>query len=210
MKNKTPWAIALILLVFGIYQCDRRKQEAGIYNSNLKVERESVKFFRNSNNKLTASNGVLQLEKNYLKNEVVKKDAEISAMVKEFASIKSVIKIQDRIIVDSIEVPYEVPVPHIFERIGKLNNDWYAFSYKSNEKGFEIDSLVIPNETNIVTGTKRKWFFGAETLTTDVTNTNPYIKVQDIQSSEVIIKVPWYKKWYVWLAAGAVTGILLK
>ena len=28
-------------------------------------------------------------------------------------------------------------------------------------------------------------------------------------AAEVVVIVPWYKKWYVWLAAGAVTGFVI-
>ena len=74
------------------------------------------------------------------------------------------------------------------------------------------DSLIIHpfstwTETTVISGFKRKWFLGRQTLVTDVTNTNPYIEVTAIKAAYVIVPEPWYKKWYVWLAAGFVTGI---
>lgn len=59
------------------------------------------------------------------------------------------------------------------------------------------------------TGTKRKWFLGKETLTTDITSDNPYLKVTEITSAEVTVPTPWYKKWYVWAAVGAAGGFFI-
>jgi hypothetical protein len=51
---------------------------------------------------------------------------------------------------------------------------------------------------------------GKESLITDVTNTNPHITVSKLKSLEVVVPSPWYKKWYVWLGAGLIGGMVAR
>ena len=67
--------------------------------------------------------------------------------------------------------------------------------------------MKTKTETTIITGSKRKWFLGKEIYTTDITNSNPHIEITQLKAAEVIIPEPWYKKWYVWFAAGLAGGI---
>jgi len=170
---------------------------------------DTVKYYQNKLGTVTAGKNTLQLDKKQLQDLLQKKDKELAALASEFAKVHSVTKYGTKTVYDTIAVPFKDTVPCVFERAETVREKWYGFNYKVNQKGFVIDSLVIPNTATVITGTRRKWFLGKETITTDITNTNPYIKVTDITSAEVILPAAWYKKWWLWLAAGALSGFII-
>jgi hypothetical protein len=90
-----------------------------------------------------------------------------------------------------------------------LSDKWYSFHYKSNQAGIKIDSFKTWTSANIITGTKRKWFLGEQTVKTDITLSNPHMAVTDITSVEVVLPSPWHQKWYVWLAVGVAGGFVM-
>ena len=194
-----------VLLLLSLRECGRR---GALADANLDALTDTVRHYKNRLGTLTASKATLQLDRKQMQDYIIKKDAELAALAKEFANVKSVVKVRTELRIDSIPVPYEVAVPFEFERAGKVKDKWYSFGYRSDPKGIAIDSLRIPAALTVITGTKRKWFLGKETVTTDITSDNPHINVTEITAAEVVVTTPWYKKWYVWAAAGFVGGVL--
>ncbi|MFL9845446.1 DUF6549 family protein [Flavobacterium rhizosphaerae] len=177
---------------------------------NLTALNDTVKHYTNKLGTQTASISTLQLDKEQLQDLILSKDVELNELSKEFAKVSSLVKYKTITKYDTIAIIYTDSIPCDFTRLSTVKKEWYGFNYISSQSGFKIDSLTIPNQTTVITGTKRKWFLGKETITTDITNSNPYINVTDIKAAEIVIPVPWYKKWYVWTAAGLALGILSK
>ena len=200
-------AVLVVLLFASVQTCSNMRSVA---DANGQAFTDSLKQYKNKLGTITASIKTLQLDKRQLQDFVLYKDAELKALAAEFAKVKSVIKYETVTLVDSIPIPYKDTVPCIFERAGKIKDKWYSFAWQSNQKGVGIDSLQFSNTATVITGVKRSWFLGKETLTTDITNSNPYMKVNDVKAAELVIQTPWYKKWCVWLAVGAAGGILMK
>lgn len=138
----------------------------------------------------------------------MKRDKETNLLIKKFKSLHQFIKHNTITVIDSVRINYTDTVPYQFTKKGMLANKWLKLKYEASQMGIKIDSLTIPNETFIVTGTKQKWFLGPRILTTEITNKNPYIKTTNLTSAEITIQEKWYKRWYVWLAAGLVSGYL--
>lgn len=199
-------AVLAILLFASVRQC-RSKQI--IANSVQLAAQDTITYFTNRLGTQTASINAFQLERDQFEISIAKKDSELKKLMDEFSQVKSVIKYKTIMQIDSVQIPYQDTVSLVFSRQGTLKNQWYSFSWKSTQKGVQIDSLQINTSTTIITGFKRKWFLGKQTLTTDITNTNPLITVTTIQSADVIIAQPWYKKWYVWLAIGMAGGFVV-
>ncbi|KGO88103.1 hypothetical protein Q765_03345 [Flavobacterium rivuli WB 3.3-2 = DSM 21788] len=209
MKDYKTYIIAAlaIALLFSVQHC---RYIAGNTDANLAAITDTVTHYKNKLGTTTASIKTLQLDNKQVKDLLTKKDAELAALASEFANVHSVVKYNTDTRVDTIPIPYKDTVPCIFERTGAIKKQWYSFGYRSNQKGVEIDTLSFPNTATVITGTKRKWFLGKQTLTTDITNSNPYVKVTDIRAVEITLPVPWYKKWWLWLAAGVAGSLLIK
>jgi hypothetical protein len=187
-----------------------------IFNTtNLNALTDSISYYKNQLGTSTASIHTLQLEAKDLKKVIIEKDKNIAALTSEFYRLKSITSVKSEIKLPPINIKYTEPIvpdltlPFTFERTGFSKTDWYNVGYKVTQDSLLIHPLYIPTQTTIITGFKRKWLPGRQTLTTDVTNSNPYISVQEIKSAEVIVPEPFYKKWYVWLAIGIAGGAVM-
>lgn len=209
MKNYIYQALIVTLAIvafFSIQQCGYNKSQNYSVTKSLA---DTLLYFTNVVGSQTASVATLQADKNTLSNLVLLKDAELAKLSKEFTALKSITKYSTVTKFDTIIIAYNDSIACNFERSGIVNKPWYSFAYHSNQNALKIGALTVPNTATVITGTKRKWFLGKETLTTDITNSNPYIKVTEIKAAQVTITVPWHKKWYIWLAVGAAGGAFM-
>ncbi len=199
-----PWIVTLILISILFQKCEANATLV----SNLEKQGKETIYYKNKLGGVTASNEVLRYEKKFLKQLVIDKDDSIKKLVSEFSKVKTIVKWKTQLIVDSINVPFEVKVPCDFNREGTKINKWYSFDYKVNQNGLQIDSLSIPNETFAISGVKRKWFWGKETITTDITHTNPNIVTKDLKSYEYTEQKKWYNTTFFKVTAGFIAGFL--
>jgi hypothetical protein len=209
MKDyRTYIIVALtITLLFSVKHC---RYIAGNMDANNAALTDTVTHYKNKLGTSTASIKTLQVDKKQIQDLLIKKDSELAALASEFSKVHSITKYTTLTQFDTIQVAYTDSVPCVFERTGTIKKQWYSFGYRSNQKGVEFDTLSIPNTATVITGTKRKWFLGRATLTTDITNSNPYITVTGITAAELTLPTPWYKKWYVWLAGGVIAGSIIR
>jgi len=211
MKKYVPYFVMLSLilaLLFSIQRCNYNKQ---LWATSATAVTDTVAYFKNTMGGQTASIKTLEVNNRQLQALVTGKDSRLAAMAQEFSNVHTVIKYKNIISVDTVYAAYSLPLdtlPH-FERSGAVFNEWYNFEYKVNNSGLKLSNLSMRTETAVITGIKRKWFLGKETLTTDITNTNPYVSITTVKAAEVIVPEPWYKKWYLWLAAGIAGGFVL-
>lgn len=210
VKKYFPWVLCVVMAMLWLSCAQEWVRERGRANDNLAAAMDLTRYYKNRLDGETATVKTLQLDKNQLRALVIQKDARINALTKEFANVKTVVQWRGGVRVDSIPVPFAVPVPCDFTRTDTVATKHYSFAYRVNQDGLRVDNIAFPDTVTVITGTKRKWFLGKETLTTDVTHSNPHVKANGITAAELVVVQPWYKKWYVWLAAGAVAGALIK
>ncbi len=206
------YILYIIITVLGIAlllttrQCSNARSFA---EANYVALTDTVQHFKNGLGTQTASIKTLQMENSQLQNIIIGKDKELSALSKEFSKIRSVVKFRTVTQFDTIQISYKDTVPCVFERIDAIADKWYSFGYRSDQKGLAIDNFKTWTSATMITGTKRKWFLGEEVVKTDITLSNPHMAITDITAAEVVLPSPWYRKWYVWLAVGAVGGFVM-
>jgi hypothetical protein len=210
MKSYTYPSIITALLIILFYSVDRCQGFRQAAETNLTTLSDSVHYYRNRLGTQTASIKILEVEQSDLKKVVLSKDEQLAALSKEFSRIKTIVQYTQQITYDTIAVTYKDTAPCIFTRSGTVNTKWYGFQYESTNNGFVIDSLTLNNKVTIISGFKRSWLLGRQTLVTDVTNSNPHIQITGLKSTEVVVPSPWYKKWYVWLGAGVIGTLLAR
>lgn len=209
MRNYILPALCIALavcLLLAVQRCNH-VQDMNVVNMNALTD--TVKHYTNKLGTQTASIKTLQLDKKQIQDLLLDKDKELKALASEFSKVHSVTKAEAEIVIKEVPIIYRDTIPFVFERIDSVKTDWYRFGYVSNQKGLQIDSLRTWTSLTAITGTKRKWFLGKETVTTDITFSNPHIKVTEIKAAELTVPVPWYKKWYLWLAAGVIGGFVI-
>lgn len=208
MKKYIPYIVIALLVLLLLAACQECSKRDKITNKNLEALTDSIQFYKNSIGTQTASIRTLQLDKNQLQKIVINKDNELASLAKEFSKIRTAVKFQTVTQFDTIQIIYKDTVPYIFDRSGKVSDKWYSFKYSSDQSGVKIDSFKTWTSANVITGTKRKWLLGEQTVKTDIILSNPHMSVTSITAAEVTIPTPWYRKWYVWLAVGAAGGFI--
>lgn len=209
-KNKIIPALCFILLMLLVVSECRRRDENQTARKNIDAATGSVTYYKNKLGTQTATVKTLELDKQSLQNVLIKKDAELRMLTKEFASVKNVVMLKTVTQFDTIYIPFTEKAPCAFTRKDSVSTKNYSFNYEIDSAGLRLENFTVPNKVTVITGYKRKWFLGKQTLTTDITNSNPYITTQSMLSSEIVIPEPWYKKWYVWLAAGLLAGSIVR
>lgn len=209
MKNILYPSTILCLLIALLLSADRCTYNRKIANSAFASIADTVTYFKNNINTQSASVKTITMQKDQLEKLILNKDAELAKLTQHFSKVQTINTYTNFVRHDTIAVTYKDTIPYNFNRTGKTRTRWYSFSYRSDNNGFALDSLTIPNRTIVITGFKRKWFLGKETAITDITNSNPHIHTETMQSLLVTVPVPWYKKWYVWLGAGLAGGFLI-
>lgn len=201
-----PYLVILILLLLLNRQCKKTDNVFSFYEN----EKQEVEYYKNKLGSVTASVNASELSNKQLKKLVLQKDDSLKKLVSEFSGVKTIVKTHTVFERDTIYIPFETEVPCEFDLSGKFRSDkWIGFDYTLDNKSLSLHNINVPNEITIITGTKRNWFLGKQYLTTDITNSNPYVKTQEIQSIVVPVPVEWYNSKWVWFGAGVVGGVLI-
>ncbi|MFP9098917.1 DUF6549 family protein [Flavobacterium sp. RHBU_24] len=209
MKTKLLYTIIAGLstaLLFSVSQC---RSIASRETTNTNALTDTVQYYTNVLGTQTAAIKTLKIDKRQLDEIILKKDKELAALAQGFATVHNVTQYETLTQYDTITVVYHDTVSGIFSHEGLVEKPWCRFRYTANQKGITLDSHKFPNTATVITGTKRKWFLGKETLYTEITTSNPYIKETEIKAAEVSLPTPVHKKWYVCLGIGLAGGFLL-
>lgn len=198
--------MACFLLVSQLFsKCESEKLQL----ANVKALNSQSKVYKLKNGQLVTSVENLSYTNSQLKNSIIMKDKKIKELANKFSKVQAVTKYITNTKFDTIKLTYRDSIPCNFQIIDSVSKQWYNIAYKSNQKGIEITKLNIPDSVIVVTGDKRKWFWGKRTSTTDITHANPFIKTESIQHIEVKEKTKWYDSTIFKIGIGFIGGALL-
>lgn len=215
MTRYAPYFIVIVMIIGLLLQCEKASKQKTQFDANMIALSDSVAYYKNRIGTKNATITAIQGDKRTIEKLLLDKDAELKALTKEFVTLNQIIKFNSTANIDTIFIPFNEPViiadsSKTLNLDGNAATEWYRLKYRITNDSLTISSFSMPAQTTIITGFKRKWLLGKQTLVTDVTTNNPYISITGIKSAEVIIPEPWYKKWYIWLGAGIAGGVLIK
>lgn len=199
------YVIILVLATMNFQKCNNETS----LKTALSASNSQTTYYKNRLGTETASKQVLQLDFNQLEDMYLSKDAELAALTEEFSKVEAIVKWRTKFKTDTLLIPFEVKVPCDFERAGEVKKDWYGLGYKVNQNGLEITEFETWNETTVITGMKRKWFWGKETITTDITNTNPFLYNEDVKTIETVVPKKWYQSTLFKVGIGVIGGFVI-
>lgn len=208
-KNRVVNLMLMALCVFLFFQLFQKCESENIQLANIEALNSQTEVYKLKNGQLVTSVENLKYTKDQLKNSILMKDKKIKELTDKFSNIRTVTKYVTNTKFDTISLVYKDTVPCNFERIGSDFKEWYQLGYKSNQKGVVITDLFIPDSVVIVTGDKRKWFWGKRTSKMDITHTNPFIETELVQSIEVVQSNKWYDSTIFKIAIGFIGGVLI-
>ena len=198
--------VGCLLLISALFS---KCQNEELQLANVEALNKEAKVYKLKNGQLVTSVEHLQYTNGQLKNSIIMKDKKVKELINKFSNVKSVTKYVTNTKFDTIKLVYQDSIPCNFERVGSDLKEWYHIAYKSNQKGVEITELSIPDSVIVVTGDKRKWFWGKRTSTTDITHANPFVETENIQHIEVVKPTKWYDSTIFKIGVGLIGGIFL-
>jgi len=196
----------IIGLLLSVNQCTNNKKIAACQAI---VFTDTTNHYKNELGTITATKKVLELEKNKLKDLLYSKDETLNELRKDFSKVKTITQTETNVVIDSVIVPFETKTACDFTRNGKQFDKWLQFDYSLSQSSFEISNFTMLNKQTTITGFKRKWFLGKQTYTTDVTNSNPYVKTIDVQTVQVVVPKRFYDTRLFNIGIGVIGGMLL-
>jgi cell division protein FtsB len=207
--NRVYIMILLIVCLFLLSQLFQKCESEKLQLANVEALNKEAKVYQLKNGQLVTSVENLNYTNSQLKNSILMKDKKVKELVNKFSNVKSVTKYVTNTKFDTIKLVYNDSIPCEFERIGSDMKEWYHIAYKSNQKGVEITELSIPDSVIVVTGDKRKWFWGKRTSVTDITHANPFVETERVQHIEVVKPAKWYDSTIFKIGLGFIGGMFL-
>jgi len=208
-KKKVYISVLIIICFLLVSQLFQKCESEKLQLANVKALNSKVKVYKLKNGQLVTSVENLSYTNSQLKNSVVMNDKKVKELTSKFSKIQSVTKLVTTTKFDTIKLTYKDSIPCNFEIQDSLKKQWYKIAFKSNQKGIEITELNIPDSVIVVTGDKKKWFWGKRTNVTDITHANPFIKTESIQHIEVKEETKWYDSTIIKIGIGFIGGALL-
>jgi hypothetical protein len=205
-KNRIYISVLLIVCLILLSQLFQKCESEEVQLANINALNSQAKVYKLKNGQLVTSVENLHYTNSQLKSSLLMKDKSVKELVNKFSNVKSVTKYVTNTKFDTIKLVYQDSVPCNFERVGSDLKEWYHIAYKSNQKGVEITELSIPDSVIVVTGDKRKWFWGKRTSVTDITHANPFVQTESIQHIEVVKPTRWYDSTIFKLGVGFIVG----
>lgn len=197
--------VCLILFSQLFSKCEDEK----IQLANIEALNSEAKVYKLKNGQLVTSVENLLYTNSQLKKSILMKDKKVKELTDKFSKVKSITKYVTNTKFDTIKLVYKDSIPCEFEVVDSVLKEWYHIGYKSNQKGIEITDLIISDSIIIVTGEKRKWFWGKRTNVTDLTHANPFVETESVQHIEVVQPTKWYDSTLFKVGIGFIGGILI-
>jgi hypothetical protein len=197
MKKDLIYLIVIIVLAgLLLHICNRKKEIKAEAESISEFLNDSVKYYKNKHGQEVAYKKALQGEKaalSVLLSKQIDSTGQLKKLAEKYKRIASAGNITTVTRIDSIGVPYEVPVPFEFERTWEEKNPFYFLSGTANQNGISIDRLEIPNTLSYVIGDKKTGWFSSQ-YRIEATSSNPFTRIVGLdaythKTNESILKI---------------------
>lgn len=180
MKRAIYIIIIIGLLCLSFHLWREKRNAAHMYQSNLEVLNDSISTYKNDLGHLVAEKKAFEGSRKQLL-ELIKTQGEQLQEALKKTKPTTATKIVTQTRIDTVRVPYEVPVDVEFNLPFSSSTAHYSINGIADNYGVNIYNLTIPNEQSVVVGKKKigflKWEYRAE-----VTNSNPLISVTELNS----------------------------
>ena len=173
MKQIIPYLIIAILAVLLFRQCEQRKHDKITADNTAQFLKDSVRYYKNEIGQEVAVRTALQGKRDALQtllDNTNDENGQLRRLLKNAGRVDGAGNITIITRIDSIPVPYEVPIPCKFHRDWNAKDEFYSISGVSNQNGIVINSIEIPNRLSFVMGEKKGNF------TIQAVNSNPNVK----------------------------------
>ena len=178
------FALLALVCFLLVKNCERAK-DVERFKTNAAVLREDLSFTKSKLGQEIAGKSALEVTLKELKEGYWIKDDSLTDITRKFKKIQSATIIKTVVEIDSIKIPYKNPANEYFNQSWSKETPLFAISGISTNSFMQINTLRLFNTQRLVIG-KEKGFFN-NTLSVQVTNSNPYIKMTELLTQSVTI-----------------------
>ncbi|WP_271407317.1 hypothetical protein [Tenacibaculum soleae] len=200
MKNFIQIAVIILLSAVLLHQCSLTAQLKSTTELNTAAALDSVKYYKNKLGQVVAEKQTYKGTATQLKQlfeAEQQKSNQFKAASKKWRKLYSAAKIELQFKLDSIDVPFTVPVPYNFTRDFLKETKDYTIKGIANQNGLNIDFRAKATITPF-TGIKPTGLFAREHRT-EITSSNDNIQITDFENFNFVEKP---KRWGVGLSFG--------
>ena len=227
IRNAVMGICAIVIILLLIQKCSSDNQRQDLMNQLAMAKHNEHTFQtirRQDSSTIVQQTQIILTQDEAIKAGLVTLDGSIKRL-------QSQIKVGSTIYIDSVDVPFipqnfadttglwskyrqtpsgrvkdSVAVPQSFA----VSQKWFSIGGEVRKQGLHIDSIVIPNKTEVSVGLERKNFFSKLSPVIEVKNDNPYLQVKALNNVVVKQKNPILHSKIFWFGVGLVSAVLLK
>jgi len=178
------FALLALVCFLLVKNCERAK-DVERFKSNTAVLREDLSFTKSKLGQEIAGKSALEVTLKELKQGYWIKDDSLTDITRKFKKIQSATIIKTVVEIDSIKIPYQNPTNEYFNQSWSKETPLFAISGISTNSFMQINTLRLFNTQRLVIGTEKGFF--NNTLSVQVTNSNPHIKTTELLTQSVTI-----------------------
>jgi len=183
--NRIVMFALLALVCFLLVKNCERAKDVERFKTNAAVLREDLSFTKSKLGQEIAGKSALEVTLKELKKGYWIKDDSLTDITRKFKKIQSATIIKTVVEIDSIKIPYKNPANEYFNQSWSKETPLFAISGISTNSFMQINTLRLFNTQRLVIGTEKGFF--NNTLSVQVTNSNPYIKTTELLTQSVTI-----------------------
>ena len=185
MNKNAIYIGVIVILIFVIFrQCNSATQQRQSQESVTEFLNDTIAYYQNEIGQQVAEKKAIQGDKAALAillSKQIDSTGQLKRLVLKYKNIAAAGNITQETKIDTVEIPYEVPVPVDFTRDFAANTDYYSISGTSNQNGVTLTDIQIPNTLSFAIGKKRTGFFRSE-YRIEAINSNPYVQTTGLDS----------------------------
>ena len=184
MKKILPYITIVILLFLIFRQCNSVNHKANSLVSTQGFLNDTISYYTNKLGQEVAEKKAISGDKQALEillSKQVDSTSQLNLLVKKFRSIAAAGNITQKSRIDTVEIPYEVPVQLDFAREFSKKSDFFSITGISNQNGVILSEIQISNILSFAIGKKKTGFLKSEYLI-EAINSNPYIQTTGLDS----------------------------
>jgi len=178
------FALLALVCFLLVKNCERAK-DVERFKTNAAVLREDLSFTKSKLGQEIAGKSALEVTLKELKKGYWIKDDSLTDITRKFKKIQSATIIKTVVKIDSFKIPYKNPANEYFNQSWSKETPLFAISGISTNSFMQINTLRLFNTQRLVIGTEKGFF--NNTLSVQVTNSNPHITTKELLTQSVTI-----------------------
>ena len=208
MKGWIQWvggSILFALIVIQYSTCNDYKHNYDEQSNLIVSMQDSIKYYKNKQGEFVAQIANLQGSKENLLRVIGNQDEKLTSLIKKNSKAGAVFAQTTKI--DTVLIPKTDTVNGIIERNSSIGDKWMTIEIKERDDSLRT-KVQMRDEISVSFRNVSQGLFKKKKSVVEVTNANPYVKINGLRSFEIPQKKSNLKFWFgVGIGAGA--GYLL-